>query len=134
MNSRLPSRRHKTKYVAIHVRLGDSINRRANPEARIKIRQIINRLKIDKPGYEIHLHSDGKPVDMLEKGVYFHGKETDIMVVLSDLIYADVLICGVSSLSIFCGFINNGELVVVPDGVRNITNPPNSIKYINGKE
>ena len=76
----------------------------------------------------IYFHSDGC-IDFITEGLsknqytYF-SKETPIMLVLSDLIYAKNLICSLSSLSRVASLLGPKELVLYPDKTDNqITSP-----------
>lgn len=149
INKYLPNNRYKNfKTIVVHVRLGDSVDRYGNEDARDKLILILKRLRVEHPKHKIIVHSDGTPIFLKQFKPIFCGKNIDMLTVLSDLIYADILVCGVSSLSIFTSFVNVNEKVLVPDlvdhsvpdyairfkdyiekGFSNILNPNNIVGY-----
>jgi FkbM family methyltransferase len=128
INDNLPPKRHSGKIIVIHTRLGDSVNRDGNKDSRKDLLLLVREIESDFPEYTIHIHSDGNPKFLKGTKRVFHSKETPVMDVISDMIHADILICGVSSLSYFCSFLSRGELILVPDGIPHSV-PKNSITF-----
>lgn len=113
--------------IIVHVRLGDSVNREKNTESRKTLAVLLKKLKVDYPKHNIHVHSDGRP-KFITTSYIFHGKDTNILKVISDMIHGDILVCGVSGLSYFCAFLNKGSLILTPDNVKHSL-PNHSFSY-----
>ena len=126
INEKLPPKRFD-KSIVVHVRLGDSIDRKENASSRKRLKVLLRKLEKDFPDHDIHIHSDGKPSFLSGKYI-FHTKETPVLTVISDMVHADILVCGVSALSYFCSFINKGELILVPNKI-NHSLPDNSFTF-----
>lgn len=70
------------------------------------------------PDYNYIVHSDGDVKDILK---YFPSqttlfdKKTHVLDTLSDFVYADILVCGISSLSLVSSYLGNKQLVIIHD-------------------
>ena len=123
-NKYLPQKRLVDKNIVIHIRLGDAVYSGRGDKIKnhiYKIIELIDIFSIQYPEYTYYLHTDGE-VDLIIsklnsmniKYVLFK-KNTKILDVLSDLIFSDIFVCGVSSLSIFCSLLNNKKLTIIDD-------------------
>ena len=83
--------------VCCHIRLGDAVGQRILDTE--KIFEVIKEFqKYDK--YRIIIHSDGDVKHLHCGNTIIYDSKTDVLQVLSDFIYADILIMNYSSLSI----------------------------------
>jgi hypothetical protein len=133
INSLLPPNRLKTNSIVFHVRLGDAMPARGSL-IRNYIKQFEKLLKKFQnvyPDYSYIIHSDGDVKNILQ---YFPAqtilfdKTTCVLDTLSDFIYADILVCGISSLSIVSSYLGNKQLVIVHDEIDRIPTIENVYK------
>jgi hypothetical protein len=133
INDKLPKNRLKQNNVVIHIRGGDTlkytyfsniINKHNN-----QILELLPILFKKYKNYTYYVHSDDNVdflINLLKQNniEYFHfSKSTNIMEVISDFIYSDIFIMGVSSLSYVCSFLGEQKLIICHDDCKhNIDN------------
>ena len=105
-----PSYDNKLINVCCHIRLGDAIGNRVldNENIFIVIREF---QKYDK--YRIIIHSDGNVNHLQNKNTIIHDSNTDVLQVLSDFIFSDILIINYSSLSIAAHLLSDDKQIVI---------------------
>lgn len=117
--------------IVIHVRLGDAMETERKDSINTynsKVKTLMEKITKKFPDHTIYVHSDGMPDFLSEYNCIFFGKNTPLINVLSDLIYANILICGNSSLSLVAAFLGNHEIVIVNDD--NTASVPSNTKKI----
>lgn len=116
----LPNRLRKNNIV-IHFRKGDAMKKRKNDinEYNNKILKIIDIFAIKYSNYTYYIHTDVELDDFIIKKLNsnkinynIYNKKISILQVLSDFIYAKILVCGCSCLSKICSFFGNKELII----------------------
>lgn len=132
INDKLPKNRLKQNNVVIHIRGGDALTHGRNNVIRKYNNQILELLPIlfkKYKNYTYYIHSDDNVdflIDLLKQNniEYFHfSKSTNIMEVISDFIYSNIFIMGVSSLSYVCSFLGEQKLIICHDDCKhNIDN------------
>ena len=124
-NEKLPKNMLVQNNIVIHIRKGDAMTTGRGSEINNYNQQLL--LLIDKLNhtYENHtyyIHTDGDAKDIVNKikhtnNKYFiFDKTTPILNVISQFIYAKILVCGISGLSRSCSFLGNSELIITDDG------------------
>lgn len=124
INDRLPPKRLDENNIVIHFRLGDALTagrgesiHKYNDSIKVLLPQLIKKYK----NHTFYIHTDDvvdEMIDILKSNNSKYelcSKNTNIMQVISDFVYAKILICGNSSLSKVYSFIGNKELIVVHD-------------------
>ena len=127
MNKYITNRLDKDNIV-ISIRLGDAImsDRQHSILAyNNQLSLLMQKITKKYPNHRIYMHSDGNPDFLKDYNYTFFGKNTPLIHVLSDLIYAKILICGISSLSYVSAFLGNHELIVINDD-NAASLPPNT--------
>jgi len=138
LNKKISSKNSEPTIV-IHIRLGDAMHTpRKNSLLKFKA-DVINclpKLKNKYPNHLFIIHTDGeipeieKVLKQQQSDYQINSKNTPILDVMSDMIYANVFICGNSSLSKACVFLNTaGRDIYVhednkhslPDNVQKIS-------------
>jgi hypothetical protein len=123
-NKKLPNNRLDDNNIVIHFRQGDALTTGRGDSIKYYNTQILNVLDIfffKYKNYTYYLHTDGDIKifeDKLKQNnqkYIVYKKNTHILNVLSDLMYSKILICGNSSLSKVCSFINEKELIITND-------------------
>lgn len=133
INDKLPKNRLKQNNVVIHIRGGDTLKHTYFSNIINKYNnQILELLPIlfkKYKNYTYYVHSDDNVdflINLLKQNniEYFHfSKSTNIMEVISDFIYSDIFIMGVSSLSYVCSFLGEHKLIICHDDCKhNIDN------------
>jgi len=98
-NNYLPKKSYDNHLINVccHIRLGDAVGTRILDNENL-FKAIKEFQKYDK--YRIIIHSDGDVTHLQCNNTIIYDSTTDVLQVLSDLIYADILIITYSSLSI----------------------------------
>jgi hypothetical protein len=126
INEKLPQNRLNENNVVIHLRQGDAITCGRGDvigEYNKKIIKILPKMINNFKDYTFYIHTDGNPefvTNILsEHNVDFivHSKTENILNVLSDFIYSNVFLTGISGLSTVCTFLGNHKLTVVSDDI-----------------
>ena len=122
-NIYLPKKSYDNKLINVvcHIRLGDSVNTRFLDNANL-FKVIKEFQKHNK--YRIIIHTDGDVTHLQYHNTIIYDSTTDVLQVLSDFIYADILIMNYSSLSIAAHLLaDNKQNVICP------TNAGPTFKY-----
>jgi len=98
------------KYVCCHIRMGDAIGQRILDN--VKIGEVIRFFQNDNK-YQVVIHSDGMIDSFTNENTILHGANTDVLQILSDFIYADILIMNYSSISIAAHLLGNDTQFVI---------------------
>ena len=98
-NNYLPKKSYDNKLINVccHIRLGDAVGQRILDNKNL-FKVIKEFQKYNK--YRIIIHSDGDVTHLQCNNTIIYDSKTDVLQVLSDFIYADILIMNYSSLSI----------------------------------
>ena len=122
--------------VVVHIRMGDAMRTsRAGGIRRavLLLPKLLKKLQRQYPNYEIRVHTDDEQrlqpfVQSQRCSISMKGRRTPVEDVLSDMIHAEVLVCGDSSLSKVCCFLGNDsrELILIPDTNKHTL--PDSVK------
>lgn len=121
INDKLPVNTLVEKNIVIHIRLGDAMTSRQDNSIYTynnKIVELIDIFKIKYPHYTYYIHSDGFPTNIIDKiktNYVLFNKNTLLIEVLSDMIHANILVCGNSSLSKVCSYFGEKQLVITHD-------------------
>ncbi len=127
INKKLPKNRLNEKNVVIHLRQGDAIiygrgGRIDNYNK--KIVNILPKLINNFKDYIFYIHTDGN-ADFVTNILLKHNikyvvysKSENVLNVLSDFIYSNVFLTGISSMSIVCTFLGNHKLTIVHDDIK----------------
>jgi hypothetical protein len=126
-NEKLPQNRLSEKNVVIHLRHGDAITSgRGKPinNYNKKIVNILPKIINNFKDYIFYIHTDGN-ADFVTNILLKHNikyivysKSENILNVLSDFIYSNVFLAGISSLSTVCIFLGNHKLTIVSDDIK----------------
>ena len=104
------------KIICCHIRLGDAVGQR--PLDNENIYNVIRYFQKYNDKYRIIIHSDGDIQHLAYKNTILNDKSTDVLQILSDFIYSDILIINYSSLSISAHLLaDNNQVVIRPDKV-----------------
>lgn len=124
-NEYLPPNRLDEKSIVFHIRMGDAYKggsrRKLITEHNEKIKILIPLLLTNLPDYKIYIHTDDEKIfnifsDFLENpNITIFKKNTNLVQVLSDFLYAKIFVSGVSSLSIVTTFLTKADLCIYPD-------------------
>ena len=111
-NNYLPSTTYNNNRINVccHIRLGDAIGQRILDNENIC--KVINYFQKDNK-YNVVIHSDGDVNYMENENTIIHDKNTDVLQILSDFIFADILIINYSSLSIAAHLLGNKKQRVI---------------------
>lgn len=136
INEKLPQNRLSEKNVVIHLRQGDAITcGRGNIISKYnkKIVNILPKMINNFKGYTFYIHTDGNADFvtniLLKHNVKYivYSKSENILNVLSDFIYSNVFLAGISGLSTVCTFLGNHKLTIVSDDIKHSL-PDNIVK------
>jgi len=122
-NIYLPKKSYDNKLINVvcHIRLGDAVNTRILDNANL-FKVIKEFQKHNK--YRVIIHSDGDVSHLECNNTIIYDSTTDVLQVLSDFIYADILMMNYSSLSIAAHLLaDNKQNVICP------TNAGPTFKY-----
>jgi hypothetical protein len=98
--------------VCFHIRMGDAVGTRILEND--KLINIVDYFQKNEK-YRVTIHTDGDINNFKKDNAIIWGKETDVLQVLSDFIYADILVINYSSLSISAHFLaDTNQLVICP--------------------
>ena len=113
-NIYLPEKSHDNQLINVccHIRLGDAVGTRILDNANL-FKVIKEFQKYNK--YRVIIHSDGDVNHLQCNNTIIYTGKTDVLQVLSDFIYADILIMNYSSLSIAAHLLaDNKQNVICP--------------------
>ena len=113
-NKYLPKQSYNNNLINVccHIRLGDAVGQRILDN--YNLFKVIKYYQKDTK-YNIIIHTDGDVRDLESSNTRIYGSETDILQVLSDFIFADILIINYSSLSIAGHLLaNDTQKVICP--------------------
>lgn len=134
INPRLPKCSLPSNNVVVHIRMGDAMRAgRGNIITKYKsdIKKLIDLIYKKDNTKQFVFHTDGSVDDLIKDlptGCYkVFNKSHNLLYVLSDLIHADMLITGVSSLSTVATYINQNKVCIIDDTWRHIY-PSNCVK------
>ena len=140
-NKKLPQNRLSEKNVVIHLRQGDAMiggrGKQINNYNK-KIIKILPKIINNFKDYIFYIHTDDNSDFvtniLLKYNVKYiaYSKSENILNVLSDFIYSDVFLAGISSLSTVCTFLGNHKLTIVSDDIN--YSLPNNIVRISDYE
>jgi hypothetical protein len=122
-NIYLPEKSYDNQLINVccHIRLGDAVGQRILDNANL-FKVIKEFQKYNK--YRVIIHSDGDVSHLQYNNTIIYNGKTDVLQVLSDFIYADILIMNYSSLSIAAHLLaDNKQNVICP------TNAGPTFKY-----
>ena len=132
INDKLPENKLKKNNIVIHIRGGDALTHGRNTVINKYNKQILKLLPIlfeKYKNYTYYIHSDDNVdflIDLIKKNnniEYFHfAKSTNIMEVISDFIYSDIFIMGISALSYICSFLGEHKLIICNDDCKHSIN------------
>lgn len=137
INDKLPANTLIQKNIVIHIRLGDAMTSgRDNSICNYnnKILDLIDIFKLKYPDYTYYIHSDGFPTNIIDKikiNYILFNKNTPLIEVLSDMIHANILVCGNSSLSKVCSYFGEKQLVITHDDDDHCISNMNTYKISN---
>jgi hypothetical protein len=122
-NKYLPKPSYDNDFINVccHIRLGDAIDQRILDNE--KIYEVIKYFQ-KKSKYRVIIHTDGDISHLKYNNTIIYDSKIDVLQVLSDFIYADILIINYSSLSIAAHLLGNKEQKVICP-----TNTGDSFKY-----
>ena len=136
INEKLPKNRLNDKNVVIHLRQGDAITScRDKPinDYNNKIVKILPKIINNFEDYIFYIHTDGN-ADFITNILLKHNikyivypKNENILNVLSDFIYSNVFLAGISSLSTVCTFLGDHKLTIVSDDIKHSL-PDNTVR------
>ena len=142
INKWLPTNSLEKHNIVFHIRLGDAM--KTGRKTSINnynglILKLIDIFMHKYKDYTYYLHTDGK-IKFIEKKLsqnkikyFISNRKEPVLNVLSHLIHANILVCGVSSLSKICSFLGNKKLTIINDDNKH-SMPLNTYKisdYIN---
>jgi hypothetical protein len=113
-NSNLPKATFDDKRINVcfHIRMGDAIGSRILEND--KLISIVDYFQKNEK-YRVTIHTDGDINNFKKDNAIIWGKETDVLQVLSDFIYADILVINYSSLSISAHLLaDTNQFVICP--------------------
>ena len=113
-NIYLPQKSYDNKLINVccHIRLGDAIGQRILDNENL-FKVIKEFQKYNK--YRVIIHSDGDVKKLECENTIIYNSKTDVLQVLSDFIYSDILIINYSSLSIAAHLLgDNNQNVICP--------------------
>jgi hypothetical protein len=126
-NEKLPQNRLSKKNVVIHLRQGDAITTgrgKSINNYNKKIVDILPKIINNFKDYIFYIHTDGN-ADFVTNILLKHNikyvvysKSENILNVLSDFIYSNVFLAGISGLSAVCTFLGNHKLTIVHDDIK----------------
>lgn len=114
-NNFLPKPSFDNNYINVcaHIRLGDAVGQRILDNE--KIFEVI-RLFQKHNKYRVIIHTDGDVYKLANINTIIYDSKTDVLQVLSDFIFADILLINFSSLSIAAHLLgNNNQTVICPE-------------------
>lgn len=139
INSLLPPSRLDNNNIVIHIRMGDAVPTGRGDSIFKLNKQVVKLMEIFAIKYPMHIiyiHTDDNIDFLYNKGFNFihYNKTTKLINVLSDMIHANILVCGNSSLSKVASFLGNKETIIIHDDNDQSMPDENVIKiseYIN---
>ena len=126
INEKLPLNRLSEKNVVIHLRQGDTLGTCRGTQINDYNKKIVNILPKIINSFNDHIfyiHTDGNAdfvtnVLLKHKVKYIvYSKNESVLNVLSDFIYSNVFLAGMSGLSTVCTFLGNHKLTIVSDDI-----------------
>ena len=111
-NIYLPPKSYDNEYINVccHIRMGDAVGSRILDNENIFM--VIKQLQKENK-YRIIIHSDGDIGHLNGDNTILNNKDVDVLNILSDFIFADILIITYSSLSIAAHLLANEKQVVI---------------------
>lgn len=131
INNKLPENKLKKNNIVIHIRGGDAVTCGRGNNINKYNNQLLQLLPIlfeNYKNYTYYIHSDDNVdfvVNIMKQYNIDHftfEKKTNVLEVLSDLIHSEILIMGVSSLSLVCSFLGKHQLIICHDECRHSKN------------
>ena len=112
-NYYLPKPSYDNKFINVccHIRLGDAIGQRILDND--KLYEIIKYFQKKYNKYRIIVHSDGDVSKIAGNNTILYNSKTDVLQVLSDFIFADILLINYSSLSIAAHLLGDKKQKVI---------------------
>jgi hypothetical protein len=113
-NNYLPKKSYDNHYINVccHIRLGDAVGQRILDHD--KLNEVI-KLFQKNHNYRVIIHSDGDVSHLATDNTIIYDSKTDVLQVLSDFVFADILIINYSSLSIAAHLLaDNKQKVFCP--------------------
>ena len=135
-NEKLPQNRLNEKNVVIHLRQGDAITTGRGETIDNYNKKIVNILPKIINNFRdciFYIHTDGNANFvtniLLKHNIKYivYSKSENILNVLSDFIYSNVFLAGISGLSTVCTFLGNHKLTIVSDDIKHSL-PDNIVK------
>lgn len=136
INEKLPQNRLNEKNVVIHLRQCDAITCGRGKEINNYNKKIVNilpKLINNFRDYIFYIHTDGNANFvtniLLKHNIKYivYSKSENILNVLSDFIYSNVFLAGISGLSFVSTFLGNHKLTIVSDDIK-CSLPENIVK------
>lgn len=111
-NTYLPPKSYDNAYINVccHIRMGDAIGSRILDNENIC--SVIKHLQKENK-YRIIIHSDGDISNLSGNNTILYNKDVDVLNILSDFIFSDILIITYSSLSIAAHLLAREEQIVI---------------------
>lgn len=136
VNKYLPPNRLESNNIVFHIRMGDAMPSRRNSILKYNnsVLKLIDRLKNKYSDHTLYFHTDDNIdfiINHINDGMKYiiQNKDTNILNVLSDFIYSNIMVSANSSLSKVSLFIGRKECIVhddnnhfVPGKTINISN------------
>jgi len=120
-NENLPKPSYDNKFinVCVHLRMGDAVGTRVlDNEELCKVVKYFQKYN-DK--YRIIVHSDGNVNELSYENTIINDCKTDVLQILSDFIYADILIMNYSGLSISAHLLAKSQQIVINPNKAGVT-------------
>ena len=118
-NSYLPIQSYNNQFINVccHIRLGDAIGQRIlDTENLFKVIRAFQQYN----KYRIIIHTDGDVKHLQNSNTIIYDRNTDVLQVLSDFIFSDILIMNYSSLSIAAHLLaEDRQQVICPTNAGN---------------
>jgi hypothetical protein len=111
-NCYLPEKSYDNSFINVccHIRLGDAVGQRILDNQNL-FKVIQEFQKYNK--YRIIIHSDGDVNHLSSDNTIIYDSSVDVLNVLSDFIYSDILIINYSSLSIAAQLLTNNKQTII---------------------
>lgn len=97
--------------IVAHIRLNDAVGTR--PLQTDKLFELIKFFQTNGRNYKLIIHSDGDVSHLQHENTIIYDKSTNVLQVLSDFIYADILLMNYSALSIAAHILGKDEQTVI---------------------
>ena len=120
-NANLPKPSYDNKFinVCVHLRMGDAVGTRVLDNE--ELCKVVKYFQKYNNKYRIIIHSDGIVNELSYDNTVINDCKTDVLQILSDFIYADILIMNYSGLSIAAHLLANSRQIVVTPNKAGIT-------------